>query len=193
VTLAPTSGFLLMGEVASENLVLDNNEIQARNNGAASQLYLQKEGGDLSIHYGGGAAEFRVAASGSVGIGTGAPTSKLDVRGNIRLGNNGELNAVGSDQSLRMITGRVTAGGSKAQGGGFTCIKIGSGQYAINFDVSFSAEPIVVATLYGNDVDNIITVTTATAAGFLVQIRDITTGGSSAQDGSFNFIATGLR
>ena len=47
--LSNGSGYLLMGETGGENMVLDNNEIQVRNNGSASPLYLQKEGGELRI------------------------------------------------------------------------------------------------------------------------------------------------
>ncbi len=43
------SGYLLLGEEAYNNLVLDSNEIQARENGVASTLFLQKEGGSLKI------------------------------------------------------------------------------------------------------------------------------------------------
>jgi hypothetical protein len=38
-----------MGNTAGINMVLDENEIIARNNGVASTLYLQKDGGDLSV------------------------------------------------------------------------------------------------------------------------------------------------
>jgi hypothetical protein len=45
----PTSGYLLMGDAASSNLVLDDNEILARNNGAATTLYLQYQSGNVVI------------------------------------------------------------------------------------------------------------------------------------------------
>jgi hypothetical protein len=40
-----THGYLMMGTETGTNLIADNNEIQARNNGAVSHLYLQSEGG----------------------------------------------------------------------------------------------------------------------------------------------------
>jgi hypothetical protein len=42
-------GFLMLGSESGTNLIMDNNEIMARNNGAASHLYLQNEGGNVSI------------------------------------------------------------------------------------------------------------------------------------------------
>lgn len=42
-------GFLVMGALTGTNMVLDNNEIQARNNGAAASMFLQASGGDLLI------------------------------------------------------------------------------------------------------------------------------------------------
>ncbi|MBN1478897.1 tail fiber domain-containing protein [candidate division KSB1 bacterium] len=42
-------GFLLIGDKAGTNIVLDDNEIMARNNGANSTLYVQAEGGDFNI------------------------------------------------------------------------------------------------------------------------------------------------
>ncbi|HEX6848710.1 MAG TPA: hypothetical protein VF144_17110 [Chitinophagaceae bacterium] len=44
-----THGFLMLGTVGSTNLVFDNNEILARNNGNSSPLYLQNSGGNVFI------------------------------------------------------------------------------------------------------------------------------------------------
>lgn len=48
-SLADASGHLVIGDIASTNLVFDNNEIMARNNGATSTLYLQNDGGAFEI------------------------------------------------------------------------------------------------------------------------------------------------
>jgi len=53
-----THGYLMMGPVNGANLVLDNNEILARNNGNSSHLYLQNSGGNVYI---GDAANFNSA------------------------------------------------------------------------------------------------------------------------------------
>lgn len=42
-------GYLVLGGTGAVNVALDNNEILARNNGAASNLSLQRDGGDLVL------------------------------------------------------------------------------------------------------------------------------------------------
>ncbi len=44
-----SSGFITLGKVDGGNMVLDNNEIQVRNNGAASNLFIQSLGGDVRL------------------------------------------------------------------------------------------------------------------------------------------------
>jgi hypothetical protein len=55
-------GYVVIGGIGGANIVMDANEIMARNNGAASNLYLNVGGGN-------------------VGIGTGAPNALLTVNG----------------------------------------------------------------------------------------------------------------
>jgi hypothetical protein len=43
------SGYLMLGSQAASNIVVDNNEIQARNNGAVANLFLQNGGGNVRI------------------------------------------------------------------------------------------------------------------------------------------------
>lgn len=43
------SGYIMMGSQNGSNMVLDNNEIQVRNNGAATHLYMQNGGGNVYI------------------------------------------------------------------------------------------------------------------------------------------------
>ncbi|SDH33819.1 tail fiber domain-containing protein [Winogradskyella thalassocola] len=43
------SGYLVLGSTNGSNLVFDQNEIIARNNGAASTLFLQQDGGDVRV------------------------------------------------------------------------------------------------------------------------------------------------
>jgi hypothetical protein len=47
--LSNGSGQVIIGTEGAANLVMDNNEIQARNNGAAADLYLQTEGGNVRV------------------------------------------------------------------------------------------------------------------------------------------------
>ena len=58
-------GYLELGSTTSTNVIIDNNEIMARNNGAVSKLYLQNDGGDLSLCY----------TSGNVMIGASVPAT----------------------------------------------------------------------------------------------------------------------
>lgn len=44
-----SDGFIHLGLINSTNLILDNNEIMARNDGALSTLYLQNDGGSVQI------------------------------------------------------------------------------------------------------------------------------------------------
>jgi hypothetical protein len=55
--IAATGSFQI-GQSSSYNLVCDNNEVQARNNGIASSLYLQYWGGDINACASGGTASF---------------------------------------------------------------------------------------------------------------------------------------
>lgn len=64
-----SGGFLVTGETNSTNISIDNNEIMARNNGAASTLFLNNDGGDVSMCAGGG----------QVGIGTSPGPAQLTV------------------------------------------------------------------------------------------------------------------
>lgn len=68
---AATGSYLQLGNLAGINLGIDNNEIQARNDGIGSTLYIQKDAGNLSL----------TAGTGNVGIGINGPTTKLHVVG----------------------------------------------------------------------------------------------------------------
>lgn len=55
-----TNGLLMVGNNSStENIIIDANEIMARNNGSASTLYLNRDGGNVEF-FGVGAGSFRV-------------------------------------------------------------------------------------------------------------------------------------
>lgn len=48
-SLSSGSGYVVLGDVSGSNLVIDNNEIIARDNGAGAKLYLNHEGGNVGI------------------------------------------------------------------------------------------------------------------------------------------------
>jgi hypothetical protein len=66
-------GYLIAGPVDGTNIAMDNNEIMARDNGAASSLYLNTNGGYVLIN---GSSESRV------GIGLTSPTRVLHIKQN---------------------------------------------------------------------------------------------------------------
>jgi hypothetical protein len=59
-------GYLTLGSLSGNNIIIDNNEIMARNNGAADNLILQNDGGN-------------------VGIGVASPDERLTLTNNIKL------------------------------------------------------------------------------------------------------------
>jgi hypothetical protein len=88
--LGNNNGFLLLGEVLSTNISIDDNEIMAKDNGDPANLNLQIEGGNVLI-------------GGNVGIGDNSPDAELDVVGNIHY--TGSI----SDVSDRRLKENLTA------------------------------------------------------------------------------------
>jgi len=70
-----TNGFFQLGATGAANLVMDDNEIQARSDGAASILYLQNSGGNVRIGNGNFLTAHRLGVAGDV-----------VVTGNLRVG-----------------------------------------------------------------------------------------------------------
>ena len=83
VTLVDGSGFLLIGDQDGLNIVMDDNEMQARNNAAASELILQNEGGEFRVD----SQRLVVKDGGNVGIGIDDPETKLSVLTNFSIVN----------------------------------------------------------------------------------------------------------
>lgn len=192
VNLTDSAGYLLLGDANGLNLVLDNNEIQARDNGVAAQLHLQVEGGDFSVHWN-DPSEFRIRDNGDVGVGTNAPTAKLDVRGDIKMGSAGDLFAVAGTENLRTVVGRVSVSGGIEQGHGFSVVKGGNGDYTINFSPAFASHPVVVVSMYNED-EHIVCVRNVTSSSCQIRSRDMLGGNAGdLQNAAFTFIAIGER
>jgi hypothetical protein len=81
-----TTGSFQIGSSDSYNLVCDNNEVQARNNGSGSDLYLQYWGGNIDICASGGTSGFygpvnmysNLTSNGRIGIKI-SPNYDLDI------------------------------------------------------------------------------------------------------------------
>jgi len=69
-----TPGHVVLGQTDSVNLGMDTSVIQARNNGAASSLFLNYLGGPVWIGNHGGSPGIYLTADGFVGIGTDTPS-----------------------------------------------------------------------------------------------------------------------
>jgi hypothetical protein len=148
-----------------------------------------------------------VHESGSVGIGTPTPGAKLDVRGSIKLGEDGELFATAGVDNLRILCGTVNSGGSNATStNGFSVTKPGTGLYDIKFRTPFANTPAVVVTQQwgagsaddrlddfnkvGGDTRDNCTVVAVDPSGVRVKCGRNT---GEAEDRQFAFIAIGLR
>ncbi|NOT50502.1 MAG: hypothetical protein HOP10_04405 [Chitinophagaceae bacterium] len=79
-----SDGYITLGSTTGRNMILDNNEIMVRSNGGTDNLILQNDGGNVGI-----------------GLGTGAPTAKLHVNGDVRItdGNQASGRVLTSDAS----------------------------------------------------------------------------------------------
>jgi len=92
VTLSSTDSFLL-GKISSYNLAFDNNEIQARYNGAGNTLYLNYWGGAIWMgnHSGSIIPGMYIASNGAVGIGSNSTNAAYALSVNPASAGNGIL------------------------------------------------------------------------------------------------------
>jgi|GEM_PF-387443 len=117
-------GLAVFGATTTPNIVIDQNEIIARNNGVAAALHLNNDGGDVIINGSG--------AAGNVGIGTTtAPGTKLDVAGKIK-SSEGFVFPDGSLQTSAATGGGIVPAGNVSQG------QFGAGNFSFpgNLDIN---------------------------------------------------------
>jgi hypothetical protein len=103
-----SGGFLVLGNLTGANIVIDNNEIMARNNEAPAALAINPDGGNVHILQFGG---------GNVGIGTASPSALL--------------HAVGDAALDRGVVYGVQNGGSGTGAGVFGLSTVSSGNGVI--------------------------------------------------------------
>lgn len=112
-SLSSGSGVLVIGPTDSTNIVIDDNEIMARNNQSEATLHFQADGGDMKVHS--NMAEstmFVVKDSGKVGIGTLNPGAKLTVNGMIESKSSGFKFPDGSIQTTALAENRWKPSGN---------------------------------------------------------------------------------
>ena len=130
-----------------------------------------------------------VGDTGDVGIGTTTPVAKLDVRGSVALGNNGQLRAAAGEVDLRLMYGNVNAGGGIINGTGFAVTNTGTGAYTITFATPFSGPPALTANAVANSSLTVMVTSIAPNAA-TIQIRN---GISVLTSANFTFTAIGPR
>ena len=126
----------------------DNAEwLQFKGTNGANKWHLNSLGSGLNFAESGVAdGRLFLAPGGNVGVGTSVPQTKLDVRGDVKLGINGQYFATSGQENLRIIRGGVNLDGSIWTGTGFTVTHISTGIYTINFAQSFSGYHTTTAT-----------------------------------------------
>lgn len=139
-----------------------------------------RAGGDIVLNTFGG---------GNIGIGTASPASKLEVRGDIRLGTAGQHLAVAGDENLRMLHGIVQTTGGPFSGSGWTSTRVAVGRYNVTYNTGFTDTPSVVA-MAGSLNGVIVTVVNDNGAGCQLVTRD---ANGTAIDAAVRFIAVGTR
>ena len=132
-------------------------------------------------------------ASTNVGIGTIQPTSKLDVRGNIKMGGNGEFFGTGGVENLLLVRGMVNLDGTSFGQPGFSVTKPGTGEYVVMLTTPppFDGSCFAVATPFSDDgspASAVITRFTGGTIGFSFSLSTFDSTGALA-DRRFFFIA----
>jgi hypothetical protein len=152
------------------------------NNGFATANYLVNlgTGASLKLHY--TQAESRVVFMGEPGYIQGHFSEFVaPVGGYVMPGTGGER--------IKLVRGTVSSAGTISAGSGFTVTKIGTGQYQIDMQTAFSANPSAVATAVDFTGQNVAALANvANTATINVAFRDVT---HAFIDTSFNFVIVG--
>lgn len=175
-TSAAETGWMGYGTAGSPDMTLAN----------------ARSGGDIVLWA--GAERLRVDyPTGNVGVGTATPASKLEVRGDIRLGASGEYFTPAGGENLRIIRGKVSAAGNVSFGTGFTAVRNSTGVYSITYSTPFPTGqwPVITASAESNgSVARFAMVNTPTHIAALIRIVN---GSGAVADADFYFIAVGTR
>lgn len=173
----------------------ENTKLLLRDDGDGTGAGFGALGNQLRLHLGSATERFSFldAPNGNelmAVYGSGLGSLRMDVRGDIRLGNSAQFYAPGAEERLRIIRGRISAAGTITTGTGFTVTKTGTGAYTVTFSTAFSAEPTVTATPQVG-LARIATCTNVGASS--AQFRTFDSAGGAAVDQDFHFIIIGPR
>lgn len=133
-------------------------------------------GGALGTTTGGETIALSWNAQKRVGIGTTSPGAALDVRGDIKLGTNGQYSVPAGEENLRMLRGVIASSGGISGGSGFSVSRTGTGIYAITFATPFTGTPAVTATAADASTPVVATVSSLTASGATINVYAATNG-----------------
>lgn len=151
-----------------------------------------RSGGDIVLWATG--ERMRVDSGGNVGIGTSTPVSKLEVRGDVRMGTAGEFFAPGSVEKLRIVRGTVNPSGVIIEGSGFTATRTATGRYTVTFSTAFTTNNPPTVTLAGvGSVTVTILASLYSPVTTTTMFVRTTNGAGTETDGTFHFIAMGPR
>ncbi len=128
------------------------------------------------------------SANGFVGIGTTTPQARLDVRGDVRLGRNGQYLATSGEENLRIVRGTVATSGIVNDGNGFTATRLSLGEYRVTFATPFFGKATITVTPL-----NLGGAVAGTSDNDGHSVRVFITQGGTRIDNFFDFIAIGPR
>jgi len=124
---------------------------------APGEMLLFSAPGSPVTLWSGGTRALTASVGGTLGIGTFTPLAKLEVHGDVRLGEAGQFQATSGDENLRIIRGVFNPDGTIISGRGFTVVRENNEfvDYTIRFKAPFAGTPTVTSDA-GTDNDSII-------------------------------------
>jgi hypothetical protein len=145
--------------------------------------------------------QVKIDAVGNVGVGTDSPQTRLDVRGDVKLGSTGQLFAPGGEENLRIVRGVINPDGTVSRGVGFHATRnVDSGgaiTYTITFDTPFTAAPIITVTPFFGPTGVVVALTTGASSSSvgisLCGVSDSSALACANREGAFHFMVIGPR